>query len=175
VNGTLEAVAGNDMGILWYTEPTPANFILRLQWLRWTQETNSGVYVRFPKPDSKGYSNTAFVADDFGFEIQIDENARPDGADIHRTGAIYRKDNRTDGETLSLKPARAVGEWNDYEIQVKGQLYTVKLNGETVCMFDNTNRYPNRGLPTPAYIGLQCYADPNSRIAFRHIRIKEIT
>jgi len=178
INGTLEAVAGNDMGILWCTTPTPPNFILRLQWLRWTNETNSGVYLRFPDPESKNYNNTAFVPDDFGFEVQIDELARPDGADIHRTGAIYHKDGRTDGETLTLKPARALGEWNDYEIEVKDQVYTVRLNGDVVCVFKNANLYPNRGLAStavaPSFIGLQCYADPNSRVAFRHIRIQAL-
>lgn len=172
VNWALESWAGNDMGVFWYTKPTPANFILRLQWLRWTERTNSGVYVRFPDPETKGYNNTAFVPDDFGFEVQIDEFG--DGP-IHRTGAIYRKDNRTDGETLTQRSARPVGEWNDYEIQVENQIYTVKLNGDTVCVFDNTGLYPGRGLPTPAFIGLQCYADANFRVAFRHVRIKALT
>ena len=45
----------------------------RLQWLRWDQWGNSGVFVRFPNPNTKGYNNTAYVAIDFGFEVQIDE------------------------------------------------------------------------------------------------------
>jgi hypothetical protein len=45
------------------------------------------------------------VADDFEFEVQIDELGAPDGAGIHRTGAIYRKDNRTDNETLTQQPS----------------------------------------------------------------------
>ena len=179
INGTLESVAGNDMGVLWCTRATTPNFILRLQWLRWTDRTNSGVYLRFPDPektgDAKGYNNRAFIADDFGFEVQIDEFG---DAPVHRTGAIYRKDNQTDFETLTQKAARPVGEWNDYEIHVKNQVYTIKLNGDTVCVFDNTSRYPGRGLPStsaaPAYIGLQCYADPNSRVAFRQMRIQAI-
>jgi hypothetical protein len=117
------------MGLFWCTEPTPPNFV-RLQWLRWAQEANSGVFVRFPDPDSKGYDNTAFVAVDFGFEAQIDELARPDGAAIHRTGAIYRSDGRTDNENLSLQPAKAPGEWNDYEITIQNQIYRVSLNGQ---------------------------------------------
>jgi hypothetical protein len=116
LNGTLETVAGNDMGIFWHTVPTPANVVLKLQWLRWHDAANSGGYVRFPSPDSKNYNNTAFVADDLGFDVQIDEFG--DMA-MHRTGAMYRKDNRTDFETLNQVPARAAGEWNDYEIRVK--------------------------------------------------------
>ena len=96
LRGALETIPGNDMGILWCTKPTPANFVLKLKWLRWSAVANSGVYLRVPNPDSKDYNNTAFVADDFGFEVQIDENGN---APIHRTGAIYRKDNRTDNES----------------------------------------------------------------------------
>jgi choline dehydrogenase-like flavoprotein len=177
IDGTLETVAGNDMGIFWCTKPTPADFILRLQWMRLTEDSNSGVYLRFPDPETKGYNNTAFVADDFGFEVQIDELGAPDGAGIHRTGAIYRKDNRTDHETLTQQPARPVGEWNDYEIRVVGQQYTVLLNGAQVCVFDNTGVYAGRGLPSapptaPSFIGLQVYANPGYFMRYRNIRIR---
>jgi choline dehydrogenase-like flavoprotein len=178
IEGALETVAGNDMGIYWCTVATPPNFVLRLQWLRWTQNANSGVYVRFPGPETKGYRNTAYVADDFGFEAQIDELGAPDGLPIHKTGAIYRKDNRADNENLTQKPARAIGEWNDYEIRVEGQKYTVTLNGDRVCVFDNTDVYPGRGVSstvaTPTFIGLQVY--PNSRyyVRFRNVRIRAL-
>ena len=171
VNGALETVPGNDMGIFWHTVPTPANYILKLQWLRWHDAANSGVYVRFPDPESKDYNNTAFVADDFGFEVQIDEFG---DIPVHRTGAIYRKDNRTDFETLSQIAARPAGEWNDYEIRVEGQIYTVKLNGQQVCVFDNSTAYPTRGHDSQTFIGLQVYADPKSLVAYRRIQIKAL-
>jgi hypothetical protein len=171
LNGTLETVAGNDMGIYWHTAPVPKNFVLRLQWLRWHQAANSGVYLRFPSPESKGYNNTAYVADDFGFEVQIDENG---DVPVHRTGAIYRKDNRNDFMTLNQVPARAPGEWNDYEIRVKDQLYTVLLNGQQVCVFDNSTAYPNRGHDIETYIGLQIYPDPRSIVAYRHLQIRPL-
>ena len=178
IDGALETVAGNDMGIFWCTVPTDADFVLKLQWLRWTADSNSGVYVRFPNPESKGYDNTAFVADDFGFEVQIDELGAPDGLAIHKTGAIYRKDNRTDNEVLTQKPARDVGQWNDYEIRVQGQTYTVTLNGDLVCVFDNTNLYPLRGKPSttaePSYIGLQVYANPRYFVRYRRVQIKPL-
>jgi hypothetical protein len=134
--------------------------------------------VRFPDPETKGYRNTAYVADDFGFEAQIDELGAPDGLPIHKTGAIYRKDNRADNENLTQKPARGIGEWNDYEIRVEGQKYTVTLNGDRVCVFDNTDVYPGRGVSstvaTPTFIGLQVY--PNSRyyVRFRNVRIRAL-
>jgi choline dehydrogenase-like flavoprotein len=178
IDGTLETVGGNDLGLFWCTTPTPPNFILRLQWLRLTQESNSGVFLRFPDPDSRNYNNTAFVGVDFGFEVQIDELGSPDGLPIHRTGAIYRGDNRTDNEVLTLQAALAVGQWNDYEIRVENQIYTVFLNGMQVCVFDNTTAYPGRGLPSvsgsPSFIGLQVYNNPSYFVRYRRIRIQAI-
>ena len=168
--GTLEMIPGNDLGLFWYTEPMPADFILKLEWLRFRHEDNSGVFVRFPHPDSKGYNNTAWVAVHFGFEVQIDELGAPDGLGIHRTGAIYNESS----QTLTLQPANPAGQWNDFEIRVQGQTYTVFLNGVQVTTFTNTD--PNRGLPStpaaPSYIGLQTY--PGSRMAFRNIRYQAL-
>jgi choline dehydrogenase-like flavoprotein len=170
VDGALQSVPGNDLGLLWHTTPTPANFILKLEWRRSQVDDNSGVFIRFPDPNSKGYNNTAFVGVDFGFEVQIDESGAPDGAAIHKTGAIYNEPN----QTLTQAPAKPLGEWNEYEIRVQGQTYTVLLNGTQVTTFQNT--VLTRGLPstptTPSFIGLQVY--PGKHVAFRNIRIKAL-
>jgi choline dehydrogenase-like flavoprotein len=170
VDGSLESVPGDALGLYWYTKPMPPDYVLRLEWLRWRDGDNSGVFVRFPHPDSKGYANTAWVAVHFGFEVQIDEFGAPDGAEIHRTGAIYNESS----QSLSLKPAKPAGEWNEFEITVQGQAYTVKLNGEQVASFQNPNL--GRGLPStptqPSFIGFQSY--PGSRVAFRRVRMKSL-
>ena len=167
VDGTLESVAGTDIGLYWCTTPTPPDFILKLEWLRWEEWDNSGVFIRFPHPDSKGYNNTAFVGVDFGFEVQIDEAGAPGGAPIHKTGAVYNESN----QALTQIAARPVGEWNEYEIQVKAQRYTVLLNGAQVTEF--VNKDAKRGLPStptaPSFVGLQTHT---GRVAFRNIRIK---
>lgn len=166
-NGAIETVPGNDLGLLWYTEPMPPDYLLRLQWKRNQPWDNSGVFVRFPHPDTKGYDNTAFVGVDFGFEIQLNEFG---DIEARRTGAIYNMPN----QTLSQQPARLVGEWNDLEIQVQGRRYLVQLNGHTVCEFQNPD--PNRGVPgtqaEPSYLGLQVY--PGSRMAFRNVRYRSL-
>jgi hypothetical protein len=166
----LEMIPGNDLGLLWYTKPMPPDFILKLEWRRFRHEDNSGVFVRFPQPDSKGYNNTAWVAVHFGFEVQIDELGAPDGLGIHRTGAIYNEPS----QTLTPQAAKPAGEWNEFEIRVQGQTYTVFLNGTQVTNYTNTN--PSRGLPStpaaPSFIGLQTY--PGSRMAFRNIRYKAL-
>ncbi len=168
VDGTLESVPdGNDLGLYWYTEPLTTDFILKLEWLRWGDRDNSGVFIRFPKPDSKGYDNTAYVGVKFGFEVQIDEYAQPNGDPKSKTGAIYSfaaPQNRS-----SILPA---GQWQEFEIRVQGQNYTVFLNGVQVNTFTFTGdpTSPERGLSEPRFVGLQAY--PGARVAFRNIRFK---
>jgi hypothetical protein len=168
-DGTLESFNdSSELGLFWNHKPTPANYILRLEWRAFRPQDNSGVFVRFPDPDSKGYKNPAWVAVHFGFEVQIDEFGQPDGAAIHKTGAIYNETS----QTLSLQPANSTGQWNEYEIRVQGDSYTVFLNGVQVTQFNNP--HAGRGLAgtaeAPSYIGLQTY--PGQRVQFRNIRIK---
>jgi hypothetical protein len=171
--GALEAMPGNDIGLLWLMRPAPARFVLQLQWMMTAADDNSGIFVSFPHPEQQGYDNTAYVGVNFGFEVQIDELARPDNALIHRTGAIYSFKGPTDGP-LVVHP---LGEWNDYEITVDGADFTVALNGQVVNRFHFTGdpQSPRRGLPStaqePRFIGLQTHT---GRVLFRHIQWKAL-
>ena len=176
--------------VLWTTEPsgwpswsictskpkstaTPADFALKLEWRTWRADDNSGVLLRFPSPSSKNYDNTAFVGVDFGFEVQIDQLGKPNGNAVNMTGAIYLF------AAPTSFPAKPLGQWNSYEITVKGQDYTVRLNGVDVTQFPfvpgSDPAHPDRGLPTtnavPRFIGLQTHT---GRVAYRRIQIKAI-
>jgi hypothetical protein len=161
--GALEAQPGTDLGLLWLNRPTPPRYVLRLQWMITAPDDNSGVYVAFPNPEGEGYDNTAYVGVNLGFEIQIDNLARPDGAAIHRTGAVYAFKGATDGP-LVLAP---VGEWNDYEITVDLPDLTVTLNGNVVNRFHFAGdaAFPRRG--QGQFIGLQTHT---GRVRFRNIQ-----
>jgi len=176
VDSTLEAVPGTDIGLYWYTEPTPADFVLKLEWLSRREDDKSGVFICFPHPDSKGYNNTAFVGVDFGVEVPIDQRAAPNGATIHKTGAIYNFAEPMNPDALPVPP---LGQWNTFEIWVQGQTYTVRLNGMQISRFTFTvgsdGQHPDRGLPSttnaPRFIGLQIHT---GRVAFRNIQIKAL-
>jgi choline dehydrogenase-like flavoprotein len=168
-DGALESFnQSTELGLLWSHVPAPADYTLRLEWRVFRVEDNSGVFLRFPDPESKGYYNPAWVAVHAGFEVQIDELGQPDGAGMHRTGAIYNEPT----QTLSPQSARPPGQWNEFEIRVQGDSYTVLLNGTQVSNF--INPHPGRGLAStpqePSYVGLQAY--PGQRVQFRHIRIR---
>ena len=171
--GAFEADPGTDLGMLWLTRPTPPRYILRLEWMMTASDDNSGVFVAFPDPEQQNYDNTAYVGSNFGFEVQIDELARPDNAMIHRTGAIYSFKGPTDGPLVVHPP----GEWNQYEITVDGQDFTVKLNGQVINQFHFSGdpQSPQRGLPStpqdPRFIGLQTHT---GQVLFRRIQWKAL-
>ena len=166
VDGTLESLPGNDLGMFWNIDPTPTDFILKLEFLRWRDDDNSGVFLRFPDPNSKGYNNTAYVAIDFGFEVQIDEigQGNPQGLPIHKTAAIY---SFAAPQNPNVKPP---GQWNELEIHAQGQNYQVFLNGAKTTEYQNPD--PVRGsTAAPCFVGLQTHT---GRVAFRKIQIKAL-
>ena len=171
--GAFEGHPGTDLGLLWLDRPTPPRFVLRLQWMMTAADNNSGVFVAFPDPEQEGYDNTSYVGVNLGFEVQIDELARPDSAPIHRTGAIYALKGPTDGPLV----VRPVGEWNQYEITVDHPDFTVALNGQVVTRFQFTGdaQSPRRGLPStaaePRFVGLQTHT---GTVLFRHIQWKAL-
>ena len=146
--------------------------------------------------------NRAWGAVHSGFEVQIDDNAlgdtrkdfygvRPekDGLRKNRTGAIYKipaKDpipntSQFDAEWQVYNPAKDLqpGTWYEFEIDARGETYTVDLTntdtGEKVRTTTFTNTDPVRGVARengqPAgYIGLQSYS--NSPVAFRRIAVR---
>jgi len=176
---------GGEIGLFFYNLTAFSDFTLRLQFRLDSRDDNSGVFVRFRDPrlppplglnDPRIAGNPAWLAVDTGFEIQIDEAARLDGADKHRTGAIYDVETgpapgqQQYARGSSLQP----GEWNDYEIQVAGNDYTVLLNGFRTSAFANTD--PTRGLPASidpnsGFIGLQTHT---GAVSFRAIRIAAV-
>jgi hypothetical protein len=174
---------GGDIGLFFFTGRGFSNFTLRLQFRVDSRNDNSGVFVRFRDPrqppppglnDPRIAGNPAWLAVDTGFEIQIDEMAQPDQADMHRTGAVYAipigagPGQQTYARGSALQP----GEWNDYEVQVAGDTYDVRLNGFQTAHF--TNNDPARGLPAnldplSGYLGLQTHT---GAVSFRAIRIQ---
>jgi hypothetical protein len=144
------------MGLLWYTKKKYKDFVLRIDWKVSRTNDNSGVFVRFSNP-----YNDPLIAVNSGYEIQIDDMAMPDGNPLHKTGAMYNF--AAPSNAAASKP---VGQWNTFEIEVKGQKYSVTLNGEKVMPEFTDNRN------TEGYIGIQNH-DADSHVSFKNIRIKE--
>lgn len=181
----LVAAPGNDIGLLFYPDQQFDDFVLRLQFRLESRDANSGAFVRFHDPrqppvglNDPRIANPAWVAVLTGFEAQIDELATTDGADKHRTGAIYDVDVGGNAGQQIYRRGSALepGEWNDYEIAVTGDTYIVRLNGYETSTFTNTDA--TRGLPSGSdplsgFVGLQTHPAPG-RVSFRAVRIKTL-
>ncbi|MEU1346606.1 family 16 glycoside hydrolase [Streptomyces sp. NPDC005795] len=169
------------MGMLWFPERRYGDFSLKLQWrddAPGTGNANGGVFVRFPNVhDNPEEPRPEWAAIKFGHEIQV--NDRPDG-DMYKTGSVYGFD-RVGLAGAGVTPK---GTWNDYEIRVVDQHYSIYRNGVLLNEFDNTGGQlfePPRGDDpgtdgrryASGYIGLQVHSTSDV-ISYRDIRIKEL-
>jgi choline dehydrogenase-like flavoprotein len=190
-DGALQSVPSFDLGLLWCAIPMPQNYRLELEFFIRTFQTNSGVFVRFRNPESTGYYNAAWSAvfipampaPASGFEIQIDNTAAPDGRPRHRTGAVYAVNYPNDPPQDPQMPPPTPGDfvnpqnalvsaWNQYRIEVQGDVLTVNLNGANTARYTNTD--PNRGRFSPVeptFVGFQSYSNYSFTTAFRNIRV----
>jgi hypothetical protein len=168
----VRAQPAGGLGLYWCAIPTPADFELELDAMLDRFDDNSGIFIRFRDPDSFGYENTAWVGVHDGLEIQIDEIARPDGADIHRTGAVYEQPS-----TFARAPDGVAGAWRHFTITVRGARVTVRIDGAQVTdlTFAGDLAHPDRAKPTapgaPRFVGLQ---SDTGAVAFRHVRLRSL-
>jgi hypothetical protein len=175
------------LGVLWYKARPYGDFSLRLQFRDDSpadgDRANSGVQVRFPAPKlpvpgcDPANGEPAWVAVNCGHEIQINDN--PDG-DPRKTGSIY---GFADLDSAASNPTPR-GVWNDLEIRVVGQTYTVIRNGETINEYENAPGIPFPGRPDDpgssgrglvGYIGLQAHGAPQDIVSFRNVRIRDLS
>ena len=195
-DGTLRSGPGSPgLGVLWYAARPYGDFTLKLQFRDDAPDSgaraNSGVQVRFPAPhppvpgcpttfNGSEQNNAAWIAVNCGHEVQINDS--PDGPpfDPRKTGSIY---GFADLDSAHSHPT-AKGVWNDLEITVVGQHYTVVRNGVTINEFENLPDLPFPGRPEDpdsdsrglvGYLGLQAHGAPQDVVSFRNIRVLDLS
>ena len=184
-DGTVQTGPGEPgLGVLWYAARPYGDFSLKLEFRDDAPEegarANSGIQVRFPAPNAPvpgcPTEDDAWVAVVCGHEIQINDN--PEG-DPRKTGSIY---GFADLDSEQSRPTPK-GVWNEIEIRVVGQHYTVVRNGVVINEFENAPGLPFPGRPEDpgsdsrdlaGYIGLQAHGAPNDVVSFRNVRIKSL-
>jgi hypothetical protein len=197
-DGTLRTGPGEPgLGVLWYAARPYGDFILRLQFRDDSpvadRRANSGVQVRFPapRPPVPGCPTTfngqprttdaaAWVAVNCGHEIQINDSPDEPPNDPRKTGSIY---GFADINAIQARPSEP-GVWNDLEIRVIGQDYTVIRNGVKINEYENVPGVPFPGRPNDpgsssrglvGYIGLQSHGAAQDVVSFRNIRILDLS
>ncbi|MFD7768502.1 OmpL47-type beta-barrel domain-containing protein [Streptomyces sp. NPDC059787] len=169
------------LGMLWFPERKYGDFSLKLQWrddAPGTGNANSGVFVRFPQVhDHPEETRPEWVAIKYGHEVQVFDS--PTG-DMYKTGSVYGFDR----VGLAGAGVTQKGAWNDYEIRVVDQHYSVYRNGVLINEFDNTGgqefappRSDDPGTDgrrfASGYIGLQVHGTTDV-VSYRDVRIKEL-
>ncbi|WP_407939611.1 ThuA domain-containing protein [Motilibacter aurantiacus] len=187
--GTIRSSGG--LGMLWYPQHQFKDFSLKLQFkdvAPGNTRANSGVFVRFPdlrtplaqRPEcgrtGSAATQPAWIAIFCGHEIQIYDGAT---GEVQKTGSVYNFDQVNSLEAAGATPK---GEWNEYEIRVVGQRYTMIRNGVVINEYDNTpgKTSSRAGDPPTAlrqfvegYIGLQNHGNADV-IEMRDIEIKPL-
>jgi hypothetical protein len=197
-DGTLRSSPGApNLGVLWYAARPYGDFSLRLQFRDDSpiadQRANGGVHVRFPAPRPpvpgcpmtfNGVPQTTnpagWIAVNCGHEIQINDSPDASSSDPRKTGSIY---GFADLDSTRSRPTPA-GVWNDLEIRVVGQHYTVTRNGVVINEYENVPGVAFPGRPNDpdsssrglvGYIGLQSHGGPQDVVSFRNIRIQDLS
>jgi hypothetical protein len=193
VDGVIDYDAASEAAgdkSLW-SERTYGDFILRVDWrIKETPYVNPNVpIIRYDgthKKDASGKEIRLAVPDsDSGIllrgigKAQVNIWAWPIGS-----GEVYgyRMDEKMPaavraGVTPSKNADKNIGEWNSYEITVRGNRLTVVLNGQTVI---NAAELPE--LPANGPVGLQhhgskkggVWTSPPALVQFRNISIAEL-
>jgi hypothetical protein len=175
---------------LW-TEKEYGDFVMRVEWrIKETPYVNPNVPIIYPDgthkkgPDGK-VVRMAVPDSDSGIYLRGQSKAQvniwcwPVGSGEvygYRTDEQMPADVRA-GVTPKVLADKNVGEWNQFEITMKGERLTVVLNGKTVL---EGARLP--GVAAKGPIGLQHHGDkkdgqwssPPALVQFRNIEVKEL-
>ncbi|MCC6588698.1 MAG: DUF1080 domain-containing protein [Bryobacterales bacterium] len=163
-DGMLKTEGG--MGLLYYEREPFGNCTVRVVFKVVSGHGNSGVFIRLPeKPKDPWYGVHN------GYEVQIDAEAD----EWHATGALY---SLAKAKTGFQNPR---GEWNVMEIELRGQVTRVTLNGTLVNEFRGDQPVPERKQwfepvrgprPDIGYVGLQNH-DAGSTVYFREVSVRK--
>lgn len=193
VNGVIdydaESEAKGEKGLT--SEKEYTDFVLRAEWrIKETPYINPNIPYILPDgthaKDVKGKELKLSLPDsDSGIYVrgssrhQVNIWCWPIGS-----GEMYgvRMDPKVSAEmraavTPRTQADKPVGEWNQFEITVRGKTVTVVLNGETVIPGANLPDLPDRGAIVLQHHGAKRdgkWTSPPSLVQFRNISVKEL-
>ncbi|WP_240930470.1 DUF1080 domain-containing protein [Isoptericola sp. BMS4] len=195
-DGTIRSRAGADggFGTLWYPHEQYEDFSLRLQFrddAPGDLRANSGVQVRFPALwgpvegcpttfNGGETGNLSWIAVNCGHEIQVNDSPEEGSNDPRKTGSVYGFADLGLAEAMPTPK----GTWNDLEIRVVGQHYTVIRNGVVINEYENLPGVPFPGRPHDpdsssrglvGYVGLQAHGSAPDVVSYRDVRVRPLS
>jgi hypothetical protein len=164
-DGMLKTTGG--MGLLYSTPGKLGNCVLRVVFKTASDHANSGVIIRLPEPPPDPWYGVHN-----GYEVQIDAG----GDEWHSTGAIYSL------SKVTSRQQKPKGEWNTMDIEIRGPVTRISVNGTLVNEFKEGQPVPERKQwfepirgprPDSGYIGLQNH-DRNSTVYFKEVSVRSL-
>jgi len=163
-DGAIQCKAGKG-GTIYYNQEL-TDFIVRLEF-KLPPGGNNGLAIRYPGTGDTAYGGMC--------EIQVLDDTSAQYKDLDPRqfcGSIYGQSPAVRGH---LRP---VGEWNYYQVTVKGTTIKVELNGTTInnadvskiTQFMANSPHPGQGRKS----GFFGFAGHNDPVMFRNIRIKPL-
>ncbi|WP_454042643.1 3-keto-disaccharide hydrolase [Cellulosimicrobium sp. Marseille-Q8652] len=194
-DGTIRSRVGEDggFGTLWYPVRQYGDFSLTLEFrddAPGDLRGNSGVQVRFPALsgpvegcpttfNGNETGNLSWIAVNCGHEIQVNDSPEGGSNDPRKTGSVYGfADIGLDRAMPTPK-----GTWNELEVRVVGQHYTVIRNGVVINEYENLPGVPFPGRPLDpdsssrglvGYVGVQAHGSAPDVVSYRDIRVREL-
>ena len=165
--GTITLYPGNGGGGNLYTKEEFGDFVFRFEFLL-TPGANNGIGVRTPMEGDAAYVGT---------EIQVLDNDAP----IYRNLEVYQYHGSAYGVIAAKRGyVKPVGEWNYQEIKVRGNHFTVTLNGTVILDGDLDEASKNGTIDHKDHPGIAnrkghlAFLGHGSVVKFRNLRIKEL-
>jgi hypothetical protein len=164
-DGMMKTQGG--MGLLFYEKEKFGDAVLKVVFKTTGPRGNSGVVIRMPEAPADPWYGVHN-----GYEVQI-ESA---GDEWHSTGSIYSI------SKVSSRQQKAPGEWNTMEIELRGPVTSITVNGVKVNEYREGQPVPERKMwyepvrgprPDVGYIGLQNH-DAASIVYFKEVSVRPI-
>jgi len=164
-DGMIKTEGG--MGLMFYEKEKFGNAVVKVVFKTEGARANSGVVIRLPEPPPDPWYGVHN-----GYEVQIDAA----GDEWHSTGAIYSL------SKVSSREQKPSGEWNTMEIELRGPLTVISVNGKKVNEFREGQPVPERKMwyepvrgprGDSGYIGLQNH-DARSTVYFKEVSVRPL-
>jgi hypothetical protein len=156
------STAGRAFGFLRYKDREFGDFILHVEY-RMSPKSNSGIGIRTGPFNPKRSKQTR--PSYFSYEVQLlDDAGQP--ASKHSSGSLYRY------VTPTCNPMRPPGEWNMIDVECRGPLIRITMNGKLIMDIDQSTIDELRNKPLKGSICLQSHTLP---VDFRNITIRDLS
>jgi Domain of Unknown Function (DUF1080) len=153
--------AGRAFGFLRYKDREFSDFVLHVE-CRMSPHSNSGIGIRTGPFDPKRSKETR--PSYFAYEVQLlDDAGQP--ATKFSSGSLYRY------VAPTSNPMQPAGEWNNIDIECRGPLIRITMNGKLILDIDQSTINELRNKPLKGSICLQSHT---FQADFRNLTIRDL-